>query len=691
MELLAPAGSVQALHAAVQNGADAVYLGYGDFNARRNAKNFSAEELQTALSYCHLRGVKVYLTLNTLLTDRELPAALETAGFANALGIDAVLVQDMGLCRLLAQAYPDLPLHASTQMTIHNLPGARFCAELGLTRVVLSRELSRHDIAHITHKAPVETECFVHGALCMCYSGQCFFSALLGGRSGNRGLCAQPCRLPYTRPGDKTAGQPLSLKDLSLGAHLEQLRSMGVACLKLEGRMKRPEYVATVTGIFAAALAEHRATTTREQEILSQIFSRQGFTDGYYSGRVDGSMFGHRAESAKAPDALNTAARESYETGERVQIPLSGHVVVCADAPSYLTLWDNAGREVVVEGDAPEIARARPLDEAQLRSQLSKTGGTVFTLDKLDITLEEGLRLPVSALNALRRAGLEAMTAARCAAPTRRCVPVSALLPKGNTLATEPPRFSVELCRADQLSPALLQQKPAALWLALDALLALEDTLPALLREYPDIQFGVVFPRVATDGQLPQLQEELLRCRQLGISHALIGNWGFLSMAQEAGFLPHGDFGLGLTNSQSLAALADWGFSSATLSFELNFAQIRDLCKPLPTALLAYGRLPLMLMEHGMGTDAGALPLRDRRGETFTLIPHWGGRSELLNAKTLLLSDKRKELSALGLHELRLRFTTETAGESAAVLRDYVTDAVPRGEHTRGLYSRRVE
>ena len=263
LELLAPAGSPEAVTAAVQAGADAVYLGFGDFNARRNAKNFTLEELTQAVSYCHVRGVKVYLTLNTLLTDRELPAAAETAAQAAQAGVDAVLIQDLGVLRMLRQAAPRLAVHGSTQLTVHSLEGVRRCAELGMTRVVLSRELSREAIEYICLRSPIEIEVFAHGALCMCYSGQCFFSSVIGGRSGNRGLCAQPCRLAYGW-GRKADGHPLSLKDMSLAGHLQELRKLGVKCVKLEGRMKRPEYVSIVTGIYARAIHEDREPTAEE-------------------------------------------------------------------------------------------------------------------------------------------------------------------------------------------------------------------------------------------------------------------------------------------------------------------------------------------------------------------------------------------------------------------------------------------
>ena len=320
LELLAPAGSMEAVAAAVQNGADSVYLGYGDFNARRNAKNFTPEEAAAAVSYCHLRGTKVHLTLNTLLTDRELARAAEQAAHASRIGVDAVIVQDLGVARMLRQVAPDLPLHASTQMTVHSLDGVKACADLGFTRVVLGRELSRDQIAYICQHSPVEIEVFGHGALCMCWSGQCFLSSVIGGRSGNRGLCAQPCRLQYGWSG-RADGYPLSLKDLSMARHLKELSDMGVACLKLEGRMKRPEYVAIVTGIYSRAIREGRDPGPEELETLERAFSRQGFTDGYYMGRPGPEMFGTRQEE-KEPRELYAQARATYESGENRKEPV---------------------------------------------------------------------------------------------------------------------------------------------------------------------------------------------------------------------------------------------------------------------------------------------------------------------------------------------------------------------------------
>ena len=293
IELLSPAGSREALTAAVQSGADAVYMGFGSFNARRNAKNFSEEEFAEAVAYCHLHGVRVYLTLNTLLTDRELPAAAELLRRSSEMGVDAVLVQDWGVLSLAGEVSPDLPIHASTQMSLFTLGGAKLAAKLGMERVVLARELSRHDIDMICRGCPAEVEVFVHGALCMCYSGQCTMSALIGQRSGNRGACAQPCRLPYSVNGSRENDHPLSLKDANLSAYLRELDEMGVACLKIEGRMKRPEYVAVITAIYRRLLDEKRLPTAEESARLEAAFSRSGFTDGYYRGEKGPPYAGH--------------------------------------------------------------------------------------------------------------------------------------------------------------------------------------------------------------------------------------------------------------------------------------------------------------------------------------------------------------------------------------------------------------
>lgn len=691
LELLAPAGSMEAVAAAVQNGTDAVYLGYGDFNARRNAKNFSEEEFAAAVSYCHLRGAKVYLTLNTLLTDRELPKAAEVAAQASAIGADAVLIQDLGVLRMLRQVAPDLPVHASTQMTLHNLDGVKMAADLGLTRAVLSRELSRDQIEYICQRAPIEIEVFAHGALCMCYSGQCFLSSVIGGRSGNRGLCAQPCRLKYGWM-DKADAYPLSLKDLSLAGHLRELRRMGVACVKLEGRMKRPEYVAVVTGIYARAIKEDREPTEEELEQLRAAFSRQGFTQGYYLDQQGPDMFGVREET-REPKELFAAARNTYQSGEAQRVPVTFYAMLRPGEPARVGVEDPDGRVATVEGPVPEAARTRPLTAEAVTTQLSRTGGTPYRCGQVRALVEENLSLPLAALNALRREALEKLSVQRQEPPRRRAGEYHAGARYENR--REEPVLTISVRRAEQLTDELLRLRPALVYVPLDELAAHLEK--AAGTEHTSI--GVSLPRVAWDREYPGLREKLEQVRALGVKDALLGNLGMFPIARELGFTLRGDFGLEIYNAQALKEYKRLGLQSATLSFELKLAQIRDLSKGLDTELVVYGRLPLMITENciihnhsGRHTCANVNLLTDRKGERFPVVKAPGCRNEILNSKKLFLADKAGDWQRLGLWAGRLMFTTENARECVQVLERYLgRGSYQPNDYTRGLYYRGVE
>lgn len=693
IELLSPAGSMEAVTAAVQNGADAVYLGYGDFNARRNAKNFTRDELAQAVAYCHLRDCKVHLTLNTLLTDRELPGAAEVAAYASEIGVDAVIVQDLGVARMVRQTVPDLPIHGSTQMSIHSLDGVKACADLGVTRVVLGRELSRDQIAYICQHSPVEIEVFGHGALCMCWSGQCFFSSVLGGRSGNRGLCAQPCRLKYGW-GNRADSYPLSLKDLSVAGHLQELDQMGVACLKLEGRMKRPEYVAIVTGIYARALKEGREPTPREIEILAQAFSRQGFTDGYYTGQKGPEMFGTRQEE-KEPRELYAQARASYENGENRKTPVRMYALIQPGQPAQVAAEDHQGRLAKVEGPVPEPARNVPLTREKVEGQLQRTGGTPFACEKAAARVEDGLSLPLSALNDMRRRCLDDLARQRQALPQRRREDFHAGVRYENP--RQSPAITLSLRTTTQLSPELLALGPALIYLPV-------GPEPELLQAVTQCQqagvpVAVTLPRICTDRELPRLEQDLVALRHAGVEEALAGNLGSIRRAAQLGFQVRGDYGLGLFNSQSMKELKRLGLISATASFELKLAQIRDLSKAIPTEMIVYGRLPLMITENciihnhsGLHNCDGVNLLTDRRGEKFPVLKAWGCRNEILNAKTLFLADKAADWQRLGLWAARLSFTTESAADCVRVLERYLGHSrYQPGEYTRGLYYRDVE
>ena len=703
-ELLAPAGSPEALRAAVQSGADAVYLGWGAFNARRGAKNFSDEEFADALAYCHERGVRVFLTLNTLVTDRELPAALETARAAARLGVDAVLVQDWGLFDLLRRSLPDLPLHASTQMSLFTSGGAREIAADGCERVVIARECSAEDTRAICENCPAEVEVFAHGALCMCYSGQCEMSALIGGRSGNRGRCAQPCRLPYGVNGPVKGSYPLSLKDSCLADRLGEMADMGVACVKLEGRMKRPEYVAVVTGIYARLLEEGRGPTAAEEAELERAFSRSGFTDGYWRGRHGAAMFGTRPENAPDPKELFENARRAYEKDNLRTVPVDLSCSVTAGAPCTLTASDRDGHTVTVTGPVPEAARTRPLDGLELEARLRKTGGTAYRCDNVVTLVDEGLSLPASAVNALRRDALAALTAARTAPPARREMPVPPLPDVDGS--AEAPQFTISVARLEQLSPALLDLgRPARVDVPLEEISRMEAPPKA------GPVWCAVLPRVWRDRDEPELRARLERARDLGFTGVLVGNLGHLSLVRGLGFRLYGDYGLNVFNSRSLAYLREKGLESACVSFELRFAQIRDLKKVLPAEAIVYGRLPLMITENCLvqnetgcrldrqgpwvPTDGPCRcgqtnTLVDRTGAAFPLLPAYGHRTEIQNSRPLYLAD-RPDYRKLGLSLARLRFTTETAEECVSVLRSYLDGAPAAGTFTRGLYERGVE
>ena len=697
LELLAPAGSPEAVTAAIQAGADAVYLGYGDFNARRNAKNFSLEELASAVSYCHVRGAKVYLTLNTLVTDRELPAAAQVAAQAAEVGVDAVLIQDLGILRMLRQAAPGLAVHGSTQLTVHSLDGVRRCAELGMSRVVLSRELSRDAIEHICLNSPIEIETFVHGALCMCYSGQCYFSSVIGGRSGNRGLCAQPCRLKYGW-GKKADGNPLSLKDMSLAGYLQDLKKLGVKCLKIEGRMKRPEYVSVVTGVYARAIKEDREPTDQELRDLEAAFSRQGFTDGYYQDKKGPAMFGVR-EEAPEPRELFAQARSQYQSGELQRVDVILYAMVRSGEPVQVGVQDVDGRVVTASGPVPESARTKPLTAEAVEKQLSRTGGTPYRCARVRALVEPGLSVPVAALNALRRQVLEELTRQRGAAPAAPNVgPFHAGVRYENR--KEPPALTLSLRSAGQLTPALCDLKPALVYLPAEELAAHPEAAETALAA--GVRVGVTLPRICWDREREALDQQLSAARSQGVADALVGTLDLIAPARDQGFALRGDFGLPVFNSQAIKELKRMGFASCTASFELKLAQIRDLSKLIDLEVLVYGRLPLMITENCIlkNRDGGCRRscegqnrlLVDRKGERFPVLRAPGCRSEIFNAKRLYLADKANDYRRVGAWAARLSFTTESAQECLHIARQYLGQERPAlDDITRGLYYRDVE
>ena len=692
IELLAPAGSMEALRAAVQNGANAVYLGCGAFNARQSAKNFTPQTLAEAVKYCHIRGVEVHLTLNTLVSDRETGEVESLIRHAATVGVDAFIVQDLGVLQMCRRIAPSVAIHGSTQLTVHSLPGVLLCAAWGMKRVVLSRELSSDEIRYICENSPIEIEVFAHGALCMSYSGQCYLSSAIGGRSGNRGRCAQPCRqcYGYSRRENR---YPLSLKDNCLVSYLQELERYGVRSLKLEGRMKRPEYVAAVTSVYRQAL-DTGIVTEPMMDTLHEAFNRQGFTDGYYTGKLGKNMFGIREEKQEDSAWLRNI-RKSYEAVENGLVGIKFHAVV-ADGSSSLTVTDPEGRKCTVNGAAPEIARTQLLTEDYLKKQLEKTGGTPYTCQVVTADITPGLTLSAAAINAMRRDALNQLTALRA-----RRDSITLLRMRKLTNITGPrehPRFTVQVTTREQITPALLKVKPAVLYVPLHILAEDTDLCYQLSRR---VNVAAVLPRILHDGEMATLRQNLRIVKDNGVKEALVGNLGLMLPVREAGMAIRGDFGLNVMNSLSMNALRELELKSVTLSYEMTLPQIRDVSKCVPAEILCYGRMPLMVTENCLirgktgecACHMGPAKLVDKTGAEFPVIRDGNScRSVLLNGKKLNWLDRQDDLGKLGLWGVRLYFTTENSKEVEHVLSSCISP-VPfdPGACTRGLYLRGLD
>lgn len=654
-ELLCPAGSADALDAAIQGGADAVYLGGTSLNARIHAGNFAPDALREAVKRAHIHGVKVYLTLNTLVTDRELDTFLDAATDAAKAGVDALIVADAGGASLLRRALPGMELHASTQMSGHNAAMAKELAALGFSRMVAAREISASDLSLLLRDSPIETELFIHGALCVCHSGQCLFSSLVGGRSGNRGECAQPCRLPYAGSG-KNETYPLSLKDLSLASHVPELIRSGVASFKIEGRMKSAEYVYEAARIWRRLLDENRAASPAELRALSDVFSRGGFTDGYYTAKIGSQMLGVRSDADK-----DSSRRASPFAGLTEKVPLDLSLSVKAEEPVRFSLSDGT-HTVTVTGDIPQAARTAPMTTEDFLRSLSRFGGTEFCAGSCRADVQAGLMLPVSRLNDLRRRAVERLTGELCAMPERERLPHTPAAPVGSPSRRKSARFF----SPEQITPAA-QAFFDRIYLPLDRFEAPAD--------------GVVMPPVIFDGKVDAVREQLLRAVRNGAIYALVGNPGHLALARDAGLIPVGDYRLNVTNRESAALWERLGISSLLLSPELTLPQMRDIGGD--TAAVVYGRIPLMTLEKCVIREiadcsvcaAGKAILRDRRGTCFPVLREWEHRNVVYNSLPTSMSDRQEQLLRHRVTAWHFLFSTESPDEVDAVL-----SAFSRGE-----------
>lgn len=662
-ELLAPAGSMEALIAAVQGGCDAVYLGHKSFSARSSAANFDNEQLFEATAYCHLRGVKVYLAVNTLCLERqfkELEAVIKTAASA---GVDAVIVQDLGVCRIIKKVCPQMKIHASTQMTVHSLEGVELLYKEGIERVVLSRELSKEEMEYICKNTKCEIEVFVHGAICISYSGKCLFSSLVGGRSGNRGKCAQPCRLPYKFEGK--SGNIISPRDMCLINHINELCSMGVCSLKIEGRMKSPEYVATVCRIYRKAI-DGAEITKQDLLDLKNIFSRGGeFTDYYFTGKGKEKLIysGSNDNAGKdvPPELLKSAAqiygRESRFLNIDMKIESDGKKTkLSATYGNFLASFEEENE------DMP------PLDEERVIAALSKTGGTSFKVKSCAVSGDVALR--ISALNAMRRNVLDAL---------REEIINSYVLPFKEYVSGDTYKKNEET----RILARVLTKEQAAQCTAADKVI-----LPLHLAAEGG-NFVAEIPTIITLEDAPNIKKLIKKAKENGICEFFCQSLDAIAMVRDEGVYITAGFSVNCSNFEAVDEAGKTGADEVILSCEIPFSENIKISEKTSVSCggVIYGRMPLMITRHCVmrGKKCGVCKgeITDRMGISFPIRKDGEAcRNVIYNSRPLYLADKG--FKNKNLKSALVYFSIESPAECKKIIDDILNENAPEGEFTRG-------
>ena len=666
VEVLAPVGSPESLVAAVRSGADAVYLGAKSFSARRNATNFDDNELSETIKYCHLRNVKVYVTVNIMVKQSELDEAIKLVDYLYRIGVDGLIVQDLGIAKVIHDYYPDLPLHGSTQMSIHHPAVLPLLKQLNFKRIVVAREMSATQLRQFCQQAKqydIEVEYFVHGALCMSVSGQCLVSAMIGSRSGNRGLCAQTCRLPFMV--ENGNGYDLSLKDLSLLKYVDQLEEMGVSSLKIEGRMKRAEYVALATYCTRMAVEKKEY----DASLLADIFSRSGFTDGYYTGKTGKDNFGIRTqEDADASAAAFSKIHELYRN-ERQSVPLDLKMEIKKDQDMVLS-W----QDIKVVGEKPLPATGTPSNSDSIKQQLGKLGGTFYYLNECDVQIEEGLYVRNSTLNQMRRDLIELINQYREQQLERHSVNVeNNFVNKQHSLKDYYLRVN-----SDEQIP--------------DDLSAIKAVIVQIDSQYQADNVIVEIPRWIHDGKY--ISDKLDQFKARGVTKAFCNNLAAVQMALEKGFEVMGGNYLNVANSNSAALLQQLDVEDITVSAELSFKEIEQIETVKNKGIIGYGYLPLMLLRNcplRNGRNCGECDhkgfITDRKGIKFPVRCRFT-TSELFNSTPIYLADKLDDIK--GIDYLILYCTIETKEEVTNIIEAYKQQTLVLPNYTRGLYYRSV-
>lgn len=677
MELLAPAGSFSTLKAAVQSGADAVYIGGNQFSARRSAVNFDINEIKEAVRYCHLRDVKLHVAANILVKESEVDGFLDYVGKLNEIGVDAVIIQDIGMAKVVHEMYPDLPLHASTQMTVTNVEFAKRLKKIGFSRVVLARELSKETIKNISEEAGIETEVFVHGALCMSYSGQCLMSSIIGGRSGNRGMCAQPCRLPYTI--DDKAGHLLSPKDLCMIDCLNELKEIGVTSLKIEGRLKRSEYTAAVCGIYRKYLDCNDKVSVADMNELYNAFSRSGFTHKYFNGGYGKDMMCYE-NPANASDNIfsEDVKKRCLENANLKKTEIFMSASLRAGEPLTLSVWDNNGIFISKTGNiCSEIALKVALSEDRLKEQILKLGDTPFFANNVEIDIDSGITLPISEINKVRRDLIEEYSEEKCRFPVRRV----------NERKTD--------CHKNNISDIILcaevwteEQAKACIDNGISEIYADTSLANKLQKEFDNIKIISKLPPIYRDDRTYVKPET---------ERILISNPGQVRNDKKC----YGDLRLNIFNNESVRFYSD--LERVTVSPELNVKELSQIS--YGAEIIGYGRIPLMALENCPLRALGKCQknknnqvIEDRMHEKFPLKCNEGCVLEVINSKPIYMADKMEFVNNLKIRTIRLIFTVENFQECGKIINEYKmalngnkASTPKENTFTRGHYFRGVE
>ncbi len=689
IEILSPAGGFDSVVAAVRSGADAVYLGAKDFSARASAHNFDINELSDAVKYCHTSGVKVYLALNTLIFDDEMDKALELVKTAAKCDIDALITQDIGLAMAVKQVVPGLKLHASTQMSVHTLAGAKALKELGFSRVVLAREMSKNEIKYIADNCDIELEVFVHGALCMCVSGQCYMSAMFGSRSANRGMCAQPCRLPFATDGSTHA---LSLKDNSIIEYIRELESIGVTSAKIEGRMKRPEYVCSATRACVES-RDNGAVDSKTSDQLQAVFSRTGFTDGYYRDNRGYDMFGYRKREdvVSASQNLLREIRNSYkDESHRVEVRFD--VKITEGECIELSVTDGKNIVSVTSENKAQSAQNLPVTQDKIEQYLSKTGDTPYSVSSIKCEISGNAFVGAKDMNALRRQALDALSQKR---------------EKWHNYGINDLSFEQLICENHSATKSINKQRARVRDLNIpDSFCSMEYVFVPLfdcvkneeiIKGYKDkgINIALDIPRGMFNRE-QQIEQALIKAKELGINHALCHNIGAVYLCKKLGLEYHLSFGMNIANSLSLKWAKDYGAVDVELSFELDIKRINNLRGDINYGVISYGYLPLMMtrncpLKSGGQTCATCKndkKLQDRKGEEFTLFCD-KNVVEILNCVPLIMPSeiyKSRNLDFTVFH-----FSVENSVENKEKILKNLSEKGSFSRFTHGLYLRGVK